>query len=199
MSIRLLSALLVSSGALCEPATAASLGTPSPTPSTSPSVIEAERPPPTHRAFDVAPVTFGADGQHSLGKWSRSTDTNTDAEVDVLVIASWCPYSVQALEKLADDPLKASRFDFILVYESEFRDAIEMAARDGEIEPAQKQALLKHGEDNRIFLVEPDKLARTRLKFSATRSERFNDVVDSFPTALTCNAGGCRNNPELRP
>jgi hypothetical protein len=140
-----------------------------------------------HKSFLVAELR-GAPKAITIGPWTDSTAVHQSSTVTVAVLASWCPYSVELLEKTAENNLKM--FDFVVFYESEFADAVDREVRHDKIKPAAGEKIKKQARRVGRFLVDPDVL-KHELPYFVIKKDQFKVQVNSFPSIVDCDSYGC--------
>lgn len=142
---------------------------------------------PNHQAFPVARMKRSGE-RLSVGEWTSSVSVVPKRVLTSYVVATWCPYSQDVIEKLSVDPVLRASVDLILVYEDEIETAIAKGVRDGELSKAEASEVKKKLRARKQLVIDP-KAIKANLPFYMIRKGQFD--ISRFPSAVVCNEDDC--------
>lgn len=108
----------------------------------------------------------------------------------VAVLATWCPFSIEFVERAARNAKLGSEY-LLVVYEDEFIKKVRAELREGNITQAKADSLLNAPENKNRMLYDADAFLKHGLPFYVIRPDTLDGVAEGFPTRIRCSAGVC--------
>lgn len=110
----------------------------------------------------------------------------------VAILATWCPYSIEFLDRAArHDPL-ASEY-VMAVYENEYELALKKAVREGEITASEADEHRMSPENQSRMVIDPDALLSFGLPIYVIPPGTLEDHIEGYPSRVRCDSQGCES------
>lgn len=143
----------------------------------------------SHKSFKAAPAVAKGDNYHP-GKWVESKELVKKDKVNVVVIASWCPYCHKFIDKAKASKNK-SNVDFVVMYDNEKTSFIKRRAKSARMSKSQVKHAIEQAEKNQEHVYSPNKIKDIDLPFYFVKRGTFGGLVRAYPTALSCSKDKC--------
>jgi hypothetical protein len=149
---------------------------------------------------EVAPLTIKGK-MTSAGSWKGIGTVLKGPERRVLVVSSWCHFSLAALDEFKVHPESLRGYDAILFYDNELGYYLDLLVSKHKMTASEAKRILKIATKRGQRLVDPDRIrAFGSMPFYFAREDSLKNLVGGFPTTLQCHASvGCLRGEHTRP
>ena len=143
---------------------------------------------PVHKSFLISrPLLSGS--MVTTSRWIESSVEIPRKATTFVIVASWCRYSKDFLDKMQHDRELRNSIDAALLYEDEASAFVDSRERDHTI-TNDEAALLRERFAGQV-LVDPSVISGYQIPFYFIRKGQFRDILTGYPMIVDCGLDSC--------